>query len=65
MTGDYLFNFYTSEWLRFEFKVTIIDKEEYGIWNVFMENLHESFLNNTYWIQQKLIYGNVSWKHHD
>ena len=35
MTGDYLFNFYTSEWLRFEFT---IDKEEYGIGNVFMEN---------------------------
>ena len=38
MTGDYPFNIYTSEWQRFEFKVTIIDKEEYGIRNVFMEN---------------------------
>ena len=37
MIGDYPFNFYTSEWLWFEFTITTINKEEYGIRIVFVK----------------------------
>ena len=37
MTGNYPFNIYTSEWLRFEFTITTINKEEYGIRIVFVK----------------------------